>query len=173
MRSIWLASAALILGVGVACAQPMPPTPPTGPASMPATPPSAMTPPGSAAPAANAPPSTMMKPHGGTTGMMRGPLPADASPDVYLQIAKTALAHHDSARADDALGHAETRLLTRTVIQGPAIPQDNSPAVTDIEQARQALQAHDFATAMQKTDAALQALPPPGGAAMAPPPSAQ
>jgi hypothetical protein len=105
---------------------------------------------------------------------MSGPLPKDAPPDVYLHIAKAALAHHNAGRADDALSHAETRLLDRTVIQSPTIPQDDSPAVAAIEQARQALRAHDFATATQQTDAALQALPPPpGGAPMAPPASAQ
>ena len=100
MRSIWLASAALILGAGAACAQTVPSPPPAAPASMPAPPPGNWT---------------------------HGPLPQDAPPEVYLQIAKAALAKHNAARADDALGHAETRLLTRTVIQGPSIPQDEFP----------------------------------------------
>ena len=143
MRSIWLASAALILSAGAACAQPAAPTPPTGPASMPATPPG------------------MMAPHANMKHWLNGPLPEDAPPRAYLHIAKAALKHHDYARADDALGHAETRLLTRAVDQGSSIPVDDSPAVTSIEQARKATQAHDAATAMQAIDAALQALPPP------------
>ena len=161
MRPIWLASAALLISTGAACAQPAAPVPPTGPASMPATPPGAMAPGAGNAPT---PPPGMMAPPPGMKHWMNGPLPEDAPPPVYLHIAKAALRHHDYAKADDALGHAETRLLTRSVVQGPSIPVDQSPAVSAIEQARQALQAHDPATALQATDAALQALPPPSPA---------
>ncbi|MGE4483251.1 hypothetical protein [Acidocella sp.] len=154
MRSIWLASAALIFSAGAAFAQPTPPTPPTGPANMPATPPGAM-----AAPKPAMPPGHWLK----------GPLPENAPPDVYLHIAKASLAHHNPGRADDALSHAETLLLTRAVDQGPTIPVDDSPQVKAIEQARQALHAKNYMAASQQIDAAMGAghPPPPGG--MAPP----
>jgi hypothetical protein len=160
MRFIWMASAALLLSAGAACAQTTSPMQPPGASSTPATPPSTMAPP---APSAMAPPANIKN-------WLRGPLPENEPPQVYLHIAKAALAHHDYGRANDALSHAETLLLTRSVDQGSSIPVDNSPAVSAIELARKALQSHDTVTAMQQTDAAMQAIqpPPPGNAPMTP-----
>jgi len=82
-------------------------------------------------------------------------LPAEGSASEYLRIAKAAIRHHDTARAEDALSHAETRMLTRSVPQAAAIPVDDSPAVTDIEHARAALRAGDLQEAANDTDMAL------------------
>ena len=77
-------------------------------------------------------------------------LPADASPAAYLHIAKHAIAHHNVALADDALSHAETRLLDRSVPQG-GIAADSSPAIQSIESARQALHAGNYTKASADT----------------------
>jgi hypothetical protein len=73
-------------------------------------------------------------------------LPAEDSPAAYLHIAKRAIAHHNVALADDALSHAETRLLDRSVPQG-GIAADTSPAIQSIENARQALHAGNYSQA--------------------------
>ncbi len=86
---------------------------------------------------------------------MGGAMPEDASAARYLHIAKFAIRHNDKARADDALSRAETRLLTRAVPQSSAIPTDDSPAVTAIEQARQALRSDNWHEASADTDMAM------------------
>jgi hypothetical protein len=77
-------------------------------------------------------------------------LPENASTETYLHIASMAIKHHNKAVADDALSHAETRLLTRSVPQG-SIAADDSPSVQSIESARKALRSGDFATAASDT----------------------
>ncbi len=84
-------------------------------------------------------------------------VPEDASATTYLHIANTAIKHHNKAVADDALSHAETRLLTRSVQQG-AIAADDSPPVQSIESARKALQSGDYSTAATNTKEALGAV---------------
>jgi hypothetical protein len=86
------------------------------------------------------------------------PLPENATPADYLKIAKEAIHHHEKMRADDALSHAETRLLDRSVVQSNADPVDHTPAVHDIEQARQALSSGDMHTASMDTDMAMRHL---------------
>ncbi|MBU6449235.1 MAG: hypothetical protein KGQ26_06360 [Rhodospirillales bacterium] len=117
MRHIWLASAALILSAGAACAQ-------------------------SAAPVGS------------------GGMPENAGPRAYLHMAQHAIEHQDKARADSALSHAETRLLTRSVDAGSAMSTDQSPAVKAIEDARNALSSGDYTTASQDTANALQEVEP-------------
>ena len=80
-------------------------------------------------------------------------LPADASPSAYLHIAKHAIAHHNIALADDALSHAETRLLDRSVPQGD-ISADSSPAIQSITSARQALHDGNYSQASADTSQA-------------------
>lgn len=174
MRSIWLASAALFMTAGVACAQTTTSTPaPTGAVQAPT-----MVPPG-AAPGKTAPPSTgpaetmqpvsapqpapmasqpMQHHNHAHHWKHNGEMPANAGPRVYLHIAKSALDHHDFTRADEALSHAETRLLTRSVVQSSTAPTDHSPAVTAIENARHAAQAHNQMAALNATDEAVQAV---------------
>ncbi len=138
MRSIWLASAALFMTAGVACAQ-----------TTTSTPAPTMAPP-SAAP--------MQHHNHAHHWKHNGEMPANAGPRVYLHIAKSALDHHDFTRADEALSHAETRLLTRSVVQSSTAPTDHSPAVTAIENARHAAQAHNQMAALSATDEAMQAV---------------
>ena len=83
-------------------------------------------------------------------------MPADASAASYLQIAQSATQHHNKARADEALSRAETRLLTRSVPQSSAASPDQSPAITAITQARQALRAGDFTQASAEINTAMQ-----------------
>ena len=83
-------------------------------------------------------------------------MPADASAANYLQIAQSATQHHNKARADEALSRAETRLLTRAVPQSSASSPDQSPAITAITQARQALKAGDFTQASADINTAIQ-----------------
>jgi hypothetical protein len=82
-------------------------------------------------------------------------LPADADAGTYLHIAKQAIAHKDKARAEDALSHAETRLLSRAVPQTDADQTDDAPAIKSIEQARAALTSGDMDTAKSDTDRAM------------------
>jgi hypothetical protein len=84
-------------------------------------------------------------------------LPANADAKTYLHIASTAIKHHDKALAEEALSHAETRLLTRAVPAAAAATPDDSAAVTAIEHARQALMAGDYSTAQSDTWTAMHA----------------
>jgi hypothetical protein len=90
-------------------------------------------------------------------------MPANASAAKYLQIAQSAIDHHNKARADEALSRAETRLLTRAVPQSSATSPDESPAITAITQARQALKAGDFKQASAETNTAIQQEQASGG----------
>jgi hypothetical protein len=89
-------------------------------------------------------------------GMRMANLPANANTGTYLHIAKMAIHKHELARADDALSHAETRLLTRSVPADSGSLADNSPAVSSIEHARSALSAGNYAQASSDTDTAMQ-----------------
>jgi hypothetical protein len=83
-----------------------------------------------------------------------GTMPADADAHTYLKIAAMAIKNHDKATADEALNRAETRMLTRSVVaSGPMT--DDSPGVTAVENARQAVDAGNFHEAMMDTDMAM------------------
>ncbi len=84
-------------------------------------------------------------------------LPQNASATTYLHIAKSAIWHHNTALADDALSHAETQLLNRSVPQGQ-IAADDSPSVQSIESARQALKAGNYSQASTDTKKAASAV---------------
>ena len=73
---------------------------------------------------------------------------AEGSPaSQYLAVAADALARNQTGLAQSALGHAETRLLSRSVPLFQTDKPSDNPAVTLISQARQALGAGDLATA--------------------------
>jgi hypothetical protein len=82
-------------------------------------------------------------------------MPADGAPGMYLHIAKMAIMHHDKATADDALSHAETRLLSRAVPADQGSATDESPAVTSIEHARMALSSGNMMVASSDTSMAM------------------
>jgi len=82
-------------------------------------------------------------------------LPENGSVHMYLHLAKLAIRHHDTARADEALSRAETRLLTRAIPASDSSAVDQSPAITAIENARAALRSGDYATAASDTDMAM------------------
>jgi hypothetical protein len=84
-------------------------------------------------------------------------LPENASATTYLHIAKSAISHHNVTLADDALSHAETQLLDRSVPQGQ-ISADSSPSIQSIESARQALHAGNYAQASTDTKQAASAV---------------
>jgi len=100
-----------------------------------------------------APPAPVKHHH--MTGMRMASLPASASAKTYLHIAKMAIHDHQVARADDALSHAETRLLTRSVPASSGPTADDSPAVASIEHARAALGAGNYAEASSDTETAM------------------
>jgi hypothetical protein len=207
MRSIWLASAAIIMTAGIAAAQTTSPAPtgaPNAPTETPAGstaspgnggtsnnmagPSTAMTAPSNASgmgapaptgapqapenspnpaisPGNNAPSgSTNMAPpmtnkaaatkpvHHGMGGMM---VPENASAERYLHIASDAIKHHNKTVADDALSHAETRLLTRAVPASSNMSADDSPRISAIESARKALSSGDYQTAAMDTHQAM------------------
>jgi hypothetical protein len=114
-------------------------------------------------------------------------MPEDADARTYLHIATDAIRHNNKAVADDALSHAETRLLTRSVPQSSTIPVDESQSVTAIEHARQAVASGDMTVAMTDTRDAMHTMhggmmagqmdapgaspqPAPGGMTPPPPP---
>ncbi len=82
-------------------------------------------------------------------------MPSDGDARTYLHIAADAIKAHNKMRADDALSHAETRMLDRAVPASTGAMADDSPAVTSIEHARQALAAGDYATAASDTKMAM------------------
>jgi len=84
-------------------------------------------------------------------------LPQDASAATYLHIAKSAILHHNVSLADDALSHAETRLLDRSVPQGQIAADDSAP-VQSIESARQALHSGNYSQASDDTKQAASAV---------------
>lgn len=96
-----------------------------------------------------------------TGGAVLSPLPqsnvaADAAPTQFLQAAQQAVQHHRGGVAESALSEAETRLLNRAVAPSEASQPDRSPAVQDIEQARDAVTRRDWQAADQHITAAMQ-----------------
>lgn len=82
-------------------------------------------------------------------------LPENAEPGTYLRIASKAIGQHNKMLADDALSHAETRMLDRAVPASSGATADDSPGVTAIEHARQALASGDYNTAASDTRMAM------------------
>ena len=141
MRSLWLASAAVIVTSGMAFAQ-------TTPA------------PGMANPGSMSRRGTMSAGHGtmsnpGMMSPMQSPSTGQDTAAHYLWQARTAIQQHHRAQADSLLSHAETLLLTRAVPQSAGPTQDNSPRVTAIENARAAVKQGNWNQAAQYTDQAI------------------
>jgi hypothetical protein len=84
-------------------------------------------------------------------------LPENADARTYLKIAADAIRQHQKAMADDALSHAETRLLTRAVPASAGAEPDQSPAIDAIEHARSALASGDYRLAAADTKMAMHA----------------
>jgi hypothetical protein len=84
-------------------------------------------------------------------------VPENADAGQYLKMAAKAIKQHNKMMADDALSHAETRMLTRAVPAAAGTQPDASPAVTAIEHARQALSSGDYAAAAADTKMAMHA----------------
>ncbi len=84
-----------------------------------------------------------------------GMMASDTGAAGYLRTAKMDIGKHDKSGAEDALSHAETRLLTRSVPQSETTPVDDSPAITSIENARKALSSGDMTEASTDTDLAM------------------
>ena len=178
MRTLWLTSAAFIVSAHFACAQATAPAPaPMAPANPPTQTAPAMSPPNSGAMSngsmsngsmsngsmsngamsngAAMSPSSAMAPNSSAHMSMRG-MPANASAATYLQIAQSAAQHHNATRANEALSRAETRMLTRAVPQTSAATPDQSPGISAITQARQALRAGNFTQASAEINTAMQ-----------------
>jgi len=83
-----------------------------------------------------------------------GGMPANGDARTYLRIARMDIQHHDKSGADEALSRAETRVLTRSVPASGSMT-DDSPMVTAIENARQAVGAGNFHEAALDTDMAM------------------
>jgi hypothetical protein len=82
-------------------------------------------------------------------------LPVNADVRTYLKIAADAIKNHQKAMADDALSHAETRILTRAVPASAGAAPDDSPAISAIEHARSALASGDYQQAASDTRMAI------------------
>lgn len=82
-------------------------------------------------------------------------MPDNAPAGVYLHIAGQAIKAHDKMRAHEALGRAETDMLTGSYVQGSVNGPINTPEVATIEQARHAVMAGDYHTAMMMTHKAM------------------
>jgi hypothetical protein len=78
-----------------------------------------------------------------------------ASPEQYLHDAQSALDHHKTGEAQEALERAQTRLLDRSVEQGQTSQPIQDPRVASVEQARQALGHGDAKAASRLVGQAL------------------
>jgi hypothetical protein len=82
-------------------------------------------------------------------------IPEGAKVSDYLRAAQAAIAKNHPGEAESALEMAQTRLLDRSVPLGQTgVPSDN-PLISQISQARQALQAKDRQTSLQIIGSAL------------------
>lgn len=76
--------------------------------------------------------------------MDHGMMPSDASAGTYLHIAEHAVMSHNRMRAHEALGRAETNLLTGSYIQGSVNGQISTPAISAIRHARTDVEAGQY-----------------------------
>ncbi len=87
---------------------------------------------------------------GPAAGPAAGVLPAaPVSASDYMNLAAQAVAQRQDKPALRALGHAETRLISRSVPLFQTRALDTTTPVRLIEQARQAIRAGDFDAAAQ------------------------
>jgi hypothetical protein len=85
-------------------------------------------------------------------------VPENSPPSAYLQAAQAALAAGRIGQAQEALEMAQTRLLDRSVPLGQTNDPSDNPAVGQISQALQALQARDRAGCMHWIETAIGTL---------------
>jgi hypothetical protein len=90
----------------------------------------------------------------GTNHWAYGAMPENGDARTYLRIARLDIQHHNRSGADEALNRAETRVLTRSVPASGSMT-DDSPMVTAIENARQAVDAGNYHEAALDTDMAM------------------
>jgi len=83
-----------------------------------------------------------------------GAMPENGDARTYLRIARMDIQHHNRSGADEALSRAETRVLTRSVPASGSMT-DDSPMITAIENARQAVNAGNYHEAAMDTDMAM------------------
>jgi len=82
--------------------------------------------------------------HGMMGHSMGGMMPENASAPAYLHIAQQAVMSHNKMRAHDALGRAETDLLTNSYVQGSVDGPISTPAIQAIRGARKAVEGGDY-----------------------------
>ncbi|PPQ28815.1 hypothetical protein [Rhodopila globiformis] len=82
-------------------------------------------------------------------------LPENSPPSAYLRAAQGALAAGRAGEAQQALEQAQTRLLDRSVPLGQTDTPSSNPAISQIDQALQALRAHDRTTCMHWIETAM------------------
>jgi hypothetical protein len=83
----------------------------------------------------------------------------DGSAEAYLNDAKADLGKKATGAAQQALEMAETRLLDRSTPVDQASTPDQTPEITSVTEARDALGKGDMAAADKAIDAALAAAP--------------
>lgn len=92
------------------------------------------------------------------------PVPGQTgSAEDYLQRAERALRARQTGAAQEALERAETRILDRSTAPDQANQPDNGPRVDAIRRALQALAGHDMQGAMSATQEAMAAPGTSGG----------
>jgi len=84
----------------------------------------------------------------------------DASVTQLLHAAAQSIASGQTGTANNALEDAETQILTRSVVQGTQGMPSADPVVSQIEQARQALGAHNRGGATQQINQILSSNAP-------------
>jgi hypothetical protein len=82
-------------------------------------------------------------------------LSENAKPSDFLRAAQSAVAAGRKGMAEESLEMAQTRLLDRSVPLGRTHDQSKSPAVAQISQALQALNAGDRESCLRSIQAAL------------------
>jgi hypothetical protein len=94
-----------------------------------------------------------------TRGELAAALPMPAvrgdSPNAYLAAADRALARHQGGEAQEALERAETRMLDRSVPAGQGNMPERDPRLTQVHDARMALANHDWNSARQSIQQAM------------------
>lgn len=82
--------------------------------------------------------------HGMISHSMGGGMPMNASAAEYLHIAQQAVMSHNKMRAHDALGRAETDMLTNSYVQGSVNGPISTPAIAAVRGARKAVEGGDY-----------------------------
>jgi hypothetical protein len=105
--------------------------------------------------AASAQPLTDKEPRIVRSALPAPDLPENAKPSDLLRAAQGALAAGRKGQAEESLEMAQTRLLDRSVPLGQTHDPSKDPAVQQISQALQALNAGDRTACLQAIQAAI------------------